>query len=614
MAVQQLAFVVGHLRRTCAPTGNSSDSALVARFVRDRDEDTFAELVRRHGPLVLGVARRILGDVHAAEDAFQATFLLLARKAGRLRRPDRLGPWLHGVARRVALRARLVANRRREVPPVDLAAAPCADSVDLRPILDDAIALLPARDRTPIVLCYFEGLTYTEAARRLRLPPGTVSARLARARSRLRVLLTRRGLAPAASAVAAALAPECLSAQVSLTLRRAAVRAAVGTAAIPTAVLTLTKGLVPVMILDNLKLLVTAAVFGLAGGGAWLYGPAAAQAPAKSDLVESPKARVEPPQKAETGRQRTANFDVTAPTPEIARQVGEAAEQARRVQATVWLGKEMPIWPKRCPLYVTVTAGGAGGATKLNFDFRGNYEILSMELEGPLDKILTNCLPHEITHTVFAHYFRGPLPRWADEGAAVLAEGKVNLEAHEKVVRDCLSRQQLIPLRRLLDPKAFGEGDEVIKTYAEGVSLTRFLVGRQDRTTFLRFVDRGVVGGWESAVQTCYGFDGVESLETAWLAAVRAAGDGALREKPGRQKWLSLATLRRPQPYQHEFDTGDEFAITVTNASSQTPSESAEKHSLKVGEDGKVGLPLIPPITVRGQTSRRSPSESAMPS
>src|SRR5206468_1996295 len=99
-------------------------------------------------------------------------------------------------------------------PAVDVPAAVPPDDHDLRPILDDAIARLPARDRTPVVLCYFQGLTYAEAARRLRLPPGTVSARLARARARLRVLLARRGVAPAAGAVAATLAPDALAAPV----------------------------------------------------------------------------------------------------------------------------------------------------------------------------------------------------------------------------------------------------------------------------------------------------------------------------------------------------------------------------------------------------------------
>src|SRR5947209_8501757 len=169
--------------------------------------------------------------------------------------------------------------RRGEVPAVDVAAAPASDCPDLRPVLDDVIARLPARDRTPVVLCYFQGLTYAEAARRLRCPPGTVSARLARARARLRVLLTRRGIVPAAGAVAAVLAPESLAATVPAALRQSTIQVAVGTA-IPAGVLTLTKGVGQAMILDNVKLLAAVALLGTAGTGAWVYGPAIAQVPA----------------------------------------------------------------------------------------------------------------------------------------------------------------------------------------------------------------------------------------------------------------------------------------------------------------------------------------------
>src|SRR5205823_3540528 len=156
---------------------------------RRRDEAAFAALVRRHGPMVLGVCRRVLRDAHDAEDAFQATFLLLARKAAALRQPDRLGPWLHGVAHRTALKAKAagVRRRQRERPLDDLPAAGGGDDLlwrDLRPVLDDAIGRLPAKYRVPVVLCYLEGRTNAEAARALGCPTGTVATRLARARQR----------------------------------------------------------------------------------------------------------------------------------------------------------------------------------------------------------------------------------------------------------------------------------------------------------------------------------------------------------------------------------------------------------------------------------------------
>src|SRR5437773_251908 len=126
---------------------DAEDQELLHRFARTADEQAFAELVRRYGPMVLGVCRRVLRDPGAAEDAFQATFLLLVHKARSLRRPDRLGPWLHGVAYRTALKARSRAARRREEPITDRPAADHAPDPDLGPALDAAIARLSKPER-----------------------------------------------------------------------------------------------------------------------------------------------------------------------------------------------------------------------------------------------------------------------------------------------------------------------------------------------------------------------------------------------------------------------------------------------------------------------------------
>ncbi|HEX4590299.1 MAG TPA: sigma factor-like helix-turn-helix DNA-binding protein, partial [Gemmataceae bacterium] len=514
-------------------------------------------------------------------------------------------PWLYGVARRVALRARLTANRRREVPPVDVTAASGSPCPDLRPILDEAIARLPARDRTPVVLCYFEGLTYTEAAHRLRLPPGTISARLARARARLRVLLTRRGVVPAAGAVAAALAPDSSAAVVSLALRQMTVRAALGTATIPAAVLTLTKGVVDAMILNKVKLLATVFVLGTVGTGAWVYGPAAAQSPVGEVAPHHPPAAGEQSTaEAAIGRFQTPNFDVTAPTPEIARQVAEAAERARKNQAVLWLGKPMPTWSRRCPLTLKLTAGGTGGATKFNFDFRGNYQVLSMEFEGQLDKVLAICLPHEMTHTVLAHHFRYPVPRWADEGAAVLAEDESARRQHDRLIGDYLNRHQTIAVRRVFELKDYGEIADVMVLYAQGYSLSRFLIERKDRAAFLRFVDRGIAGKWDVAASVCYGFDSVEDLEAAWLADVRGK---AVDDRPADRaslKHIPMASLRRPQPANYTLDTGDVLNVLVEGV----VGERERREGTSVGypavalADGTLALPGVAPIAIRGQT------------
>ena len=177
-----------------------TDRELVRAFAATRDEAAFAEIVRRHGPMVLAVCRRVLADAPEADDAFQAVFLVLARRAGSVGRPERLGGWLHGVAVRCARRARSAAASRRakEHPMSDVAAPAAADPLwaDARPVLDEEIGKLPEKLRAALVLCELEGLGRAEAAERLGVPEGTLSSRLARAKEALRSRLVRRGLAP----------------------------------------------------------------------------------------------------------------------------------------------------------------------------------------------------------------------------------------------------------------------------------------------------------------------------------------------------------------------------------------------------------------------------------
>src|SRR5581483_2852609 len=189
---------------TCA--GKMTDRQLLERFAARRDEEAFAQLVRRHGPLVLGVCRQILRHEQDAEDAFQATFLVLARKAGSIRSAEALPNWLYGVANRLATRMKATARKRqtREVALVD---SPTPEPGlggeldDLGPVLHEEIGRLPDKYRIPFVLCYLDGMTNEEAARQLGCPPGTVFSRLARAREGLRARLRRRGLMVASAAL-----------------------------------------------------------------------------------------------------------------------------------------------------------------------------------------------------------------------------------------------------------------------------------------------------------------------------------------------------------------------------------------------------------------------------
>ncbi len=186
-----------------------SEWELLERYRERRDESAFEALVIRHGPMVLAVCRRALGVTPDADDAFQATFLILIRRAGHLGPRDAIGPWLYGVARRVAARARDQAARRRRREPVTLdrdveGRSRSATEPDVSEILDQEWNRLPARYRSPMVLCYLEGRTHEEAARDLGWPVGTVKGRLARAREILRDRLTRRGFEPMSGVVLAA--------------------------------------------------------------------------------------------------------------------------------------------------------------------------------------------------------------------------------------------------------------------------------------------------------------------------------------------------------------------------------------------------------------------------
>jgi RNA polymerase sigma factor (sigma-70 family) len=180
---------------------------LLDRFIAHGDEAAFADLLARYGPLVLGACRRVLQHEQDAEDAFQATFLVLARKAGSINKRQALGNWLYGVAYRVALQVRRGAGRWRTVakPLLDVPGpeeGPGESRSDLRPILDEEVRRLPTKFRDAVVLCYLEGKSTEEAAAALGCPRGTVLSRLARARDRLRGRLVRRGVILSAGALA----------------------------------------------------------------------------------------------------------------------------------------------------------------------------------------------------------------------------------------------------------------------------------------------------------------------------------------------------------------------------------------------------------------------------
>jgi len=186
-----------------------SDDRLLHAYLKSNDQEAFAVLVQRYGPMVWGVCRRILRDAHDAEDAFQATFAVLVRKAPSIRRKRAIGGWLHQVARRAAFRASIMSPRRAKALDATALVAPETTpdylSSEQSAILDEEIARLPDSLRLPIVLCYLQGLTNRDAAKCLGCPEGTIVSRLARARGKLRRRLVRRGLVLSSTAAGGSL-------------------------------------------------------------------------------------------------------------------------------------------------------------------------------------------------------------------------------------------------------------------------------------------------------------------------------------------------------------------------------------------------------------------------
>ena len=273
-----------------------SERQLLDRFVTDRDELAFEAIVARHGPMVVGVCRSILDQSTDIDDAFQATFLVLVRKAKSIRDRDQLSPWLHGVARRVALRARIVAARRRgrEIGHPDLvASAPdrpirSAEAREQAALLHAEIDRLTLTERAAILLCDLQGLTHQEAADQLGWPLGTVKTRVNRGRDRLRVRLARRGVTLAAAGITASLAVEAVAAVVvARTLVVVTTRSALAVMAgrsltvglVTSPVYCLTQGTLRTMIFTKLKVM----ALGLAVSAAAVAVPAVVAYQAQPD-------------------------------------------------------------------------------------------------------------------------------------------------------------------------------------------------------------------------------------------------------------------------------------------------------------------------------------------
>jgi RNA polymerase sigma factor (sigma-70 family) len=306
MATNPTSQVIQRLRRVLLRDDSGlTDGQLLRCFIDGRDEAAFAALVKRHGPLVWNVCRRLLAE-HDAEDAFQATFLVLCRKAATIRSREMVAGWLYGVAHQTALQARRTAARRRarEKQVVDMpepAVVEAGPWDDLQPLLDQELSRLHDSHRVVIVLCDLEGKTRKEAARLLGLAEGTVASRLARARAMLAKRLARHGLGISGGALAAVLAEKAMAAPVPASLEAFTIKAipliATGRAAadgvLSGTAAALTKGVMTAMLLEKLMRLmgVLLVIAALAGGAELIYRMQAAEATERHQGNKRPRAR-----------------------------------------------------------------------------------------------------------------------------------------------------------------------------------------------------------------------------------------------------------------------------------------------------------------------------------
>jgi RNA polymerase sigma factor (sigma-70 family) len=333
MATRQISTILQQIRRAALAQDGAgmTDGQLLESFLAQHDEAAFESLLRRHGPMVLGVCYRILRNQHDAEDAFQATFLVFARKASSVRPRERIANWLHGVAHRTALKARTFKTksqvRERQVSQVPEPEAVENDHWnDLQPVLDEELGRLPENYRLPLLLCDLEGKSIKEATLQLGWPQGTLAGRLARARKMLAKRLTQRGITLSGGALALVLSEKAASACVPAALAAPTIKAAVAIAAgqpaatgiISANVAALTEGVLKAMMLTKLKT-VTAILLMLSvvayGGGTLARHTAAAYQDAddekKPAKVEGKKDAFNSKMKTPTAGSKQADIDAT---------------------------------------------------------------------------------------------------------------------------------------------------------------------------------------------------------------------------------------------------------------------------------------------------------------
>ncbi len=226
----------------------------------------------------------------------------------------------------------------------------------------------------------------------------------------------------------------------------------------------------------------------------------------------------------------TPNFVIHCGDPQLAKELGDAAENYRKELARLWLGKTLPDWSRPCPVTVHVGPNlGAGGATTFVFD-RGEVYGWQMTIQGSRERLLDSVLPHEITHMILASHFRRPLPRWADEGAATTVEHISEREKHRRMLLEFLRTQRGIPFRRMFAMEEYPR--DIMPLYAQGYTLAEFLIQQGGHQRFIKFLETGLKDNqWEAALAQWYPYKDLSHLQTSWVTWV-AQGYPQLRSQP----------------------------------------------------------------------------------
>ena len=279
---------------------------------------------------------------------------------------------------------------------------------------------------------------------------------------------------------------------------------------------------------------------------------------------------------------RSTNFVVSAPSAALAKEIGDTAEVWRKQLSIEWLGEEMPAWSKPCPISARVAPRlGAGGATSFVFD-RGEVFGWKMNIQGSRERVLDSVLPHEITHTIFASYFRQPLPRWADEGACTTVEHRSEIAKQERMLIDFLKTGRGIPFGEMFAMKDYPQ--DVMPLYSQGHSLAQWMIESRGRKAFLDFLTDGMQDeNWPRAIREHYGFTDLYAMQETWLEWVK---QGRPPLAPAASPVGQLASHSVPGSTGTASNSGDAQAIyrgqspdDVTPIATGTPNPAAEAAS-----------------------------------